>query len=317
MKLSVIIPTYNRKNVLIKCLNALFEQIYPKSNFEIIVIDDGSTDGTESVVKEIIKKLPVELRYFKQENRGPGAARNVGIKNAKGDIVLFIGDDIIATPTLLEEHMKWHKSNPEDNVAILGFVTWSPEIEITPFMKWLENGGPQFHFWQIQDKTEIDIQKYFYTSNISLKREFLLDNNLLFDEDFPYAAYEDIELGYRLKKVRMILKYNKNAISYHYHCTSVDDACQRMIKVGESAYIFSKKMGHEPKLISKPSVRKLLSKVKFTIFYLIAKFYEKRRVKERIFLYIMDYYRLMGNEAPIAASSAVKVAEAYGGKPNA
>ena len=244
LSLTIIIPTYNRKEILKKCLNALFIQTYSQSNFEIIVIDDGSTDGTEGVVKEIIKSAPVGLRYFKQANKGPAAARNAGIKNAQGDIVLLIGDDIIATKTLIEEHIKWHNSNPENNVSILGFVTWSPEIKVTPFMKWLENGGPQFCYYNLRHGQEVSWHR-FWTCNISLKRRFLIGNGL-FDEDFPYAAYEDSELGCRLQKKGLRLFYNKLAISYHYHYTSLDDACQRMIKVGESASIFSKKIGHKP-----------------------------------------------------------------------
>lgn len=292
--LSVIIPTYNRKEILKKCLNALFNQTYPKSDYEIIVIDDGSTDGTEELVKSIINGSPCVLRYFKQENKGPAVARNVGIENANGEIILFIGDDIIATSTLLEEHIKWHKNYPEDNVAVLGYVTWSPEIEITPFMKWLENGGPQFAYYKLRHGQKVPWNS-FWTCNISAKKRFLIENGL-FDEDFPSAAYEDSELGYRLHKKGLKLLFNKSAIAYHYHYTSLDDACQRMIKVGESAYMFSKKTGREPKLISKSPMRRFLSKVKFAVYYLIARFYEKRKVKEKIFLYIMDYCWFVGSE---------------------
>lgn len=292
--LSVIIPTYNRKEILKKCLNALFNQTYPKSDCEIIVIDDGSTDGTETTVREIMEKSPVGLKYFKQENKGPAAARNVGIKNANGKIILFIGDDIIATPTLLEEHANWHRRYPDDNVAVLGYVTWSPEIKITPFMKWLEDGGPQFNYYKIMDKIEVD-SGYFYTSNISLKRHFLIDGGL-FDEDFPYAAYEDTEIGYRLDKKGLKLLFNKYAIGYHHHFTTLKHACQRMIKVGESKQILMKKIGNQRKHFSKLLFRKFLSKIKFILYYFIAKFYEKKAIKPKIFGYVMDYCRFIGLE---------------------
>jgi len=294
MNLTVVIPTYNRKDILKKCLKALFNQTYPYSDYEIIVVDDGSTDGTEELVKSLLNSARCTLRYFKQEHKGPAAARNVGIRNAKGEIILFIGDDIIATPTLLEEHSKWHREYPDDNVAVLGYVTWSPEIEITPFMRWLENGGPQFHFWQIKDRIEVDAQNYFYTSNISLKRKFLLENNGFFDEEFPYAAFEDNELGYRLKKAGMILNYNKEAVGYHYQYTSLNDACRRMIKVGEARIILAKKIKEEQIYHPKPLFRKILSKIKFIFYYLIAKFYEKRGIRENIFRYVMEHYYLIG-----------------------
>ena len=293
MGLSVIISTCNREDILKKCLNALFEQTYPKSSYEIIVVDDGSTDGTENIVKEIIRKSPVKLRYFRQKNKGPAAARNIGIRNAKGKMILIIGDDIVSTPDLLKEHSIWHERYPDDNVAVLGYVTWSPEIEITPFMHWLENGGPQFSYYKLQNGYEVSWGN-FWTCNISLKRQFLVDNGL-FDEDFPYAAYEDSELGYRLYKKGLKLLFNKSGIAYHYHYISLDDACQRMIKVGESANIFSKKIQHETKLISNQPISKFLSKIKFAIYYLVARCYEKRRIKEKIFLYVMDYYWFIGN----------------------
>ena len=190
LSLTVVIPTYNRKNILKKCLNALFDQTYPQSDYEVIVVDDGSTDGTEEIVKFLINNSPCILRYFKQEHKGPAAARNLGIKNANGKIILFIGDDIIATPNLIVEHMKRHLTNPEVNIAILGYVTWSPELRITPFMRWLENGGPQFSYHELKDKEALG-HGYFYTCNISLKRHFLLTHGL-FDERCKYAAYEDL-----------------------------------------------------------------------------------------------------------------------------
>lgn len=119
-------------------------------------------------------------------------------------------------------------------------------------------------------------------------------NNSLFDEDFPYAAYEDSELGYRLHNKDLELLYNKSAIAYHYHYTSLDDACKRMIKVGESGLILAKKIGNEQKLFSKPLFRKILGRFKFIIYYALAKFYEKRAIKEEIFGYVIGYYGFIG-----------------------
>jgi len=207
--LTVIIPTYNRRDTLLKCLKALTHQSCSKECFEIILVDDGSTDGTDGAIHSWMDQKPCDVKYFQQENRGPAAARNVGIRNAKGQVLLFLGDDVIPNNNLLEEHMEWHKRFGADNSAMLGFVTWSPELEITPFMQWLENGGPQFSFRSIKDKNNVNGAVFFYTSNISVKRCFLLENDELFDEDFPYAAHEDSELGYRLSKKGLMLTYNE------------------------------------------------------------------------------------------------------------
>lgn len=239
-KLTVIIPTYNRKGILKKCLNALFNQAYPQSDYEIIVIDDGSTDGTEELVKSLRSDSSCVLRYFRQEHRGPAATRNVGIENANGKIILFIGDDIIATSTLLEEHSKWHRQYPDYNIAVLGYVTWAPEITVTPFMEWLEKGGGQFAYNEIARQTEVDF-KYFFSSNVSVKTKFLKDYDLFFDESFPYAAYEDLEFSYRLHLKGVKLFYNADAIGYHEHLTNFETSCQRMRLVGKSAVILASK----------------------------------------------------------------------------
>lgn len=245
MEISVVIPSYNRKDILVKCLNALFEQTYPKDNFEIIVIDDGSTDGTEVSINGAMEESPIELKYFKQENKGPAAARNKGIQNASNEIILFLGDDIISSPTLLEEHSRLHMQYPENNTAVLGYVTWADDICVTPFMKWLEHGGPQFAFNLI--KKNIADYRFFYTANISLKREFLLKNGM-FDEDFHYACYDDVELGYRLAKKGLKISYNKNAVGYHCHSTSLVEYEKRMFNTGKSLRLFLDK---HPELIKK------------------------------------------------------------------
>lgn len=236
--LSVVIPTYNRKDILEKCLQSLFNQTYSLSNCEIIVVDDGSTDTTNEVIKSVSNNSLCAVKYFTQEKKGPAAARNVGIRNAEGEIILLLGDDILASKHLLEEHMKFHESEGE-NVAILGHIQWSLKLRLTPFLKYLEDGNIQFAYSLIKDPNNLRYN-YFYASNTSLKKAFLLKNGL-FDEGFPYAAYEDTELGYRLQKKGLIIKYNKNAVAYHYHPINLNKYCERMRLVGISMVIISKK----------------------------------------------------------------------------
>jgi len=114
---SVIIPTYNRKEILERTLRTYSDQTYPKDKFEVIVIDDGSTDGTEHVVKSLVGGSNYKLRYFRQDNKGPAAARNLGINEAAGEIVLITGDDCIPDPKLIEEHVRYHDLNAGENVG--------------------------------------------------------------------------------------------------------------------------------------------------------------------------------------------------------
>ena len=276
--LTVIIPTYNRAEILQKCLKALVGQTYPVSGFEIVVVDDGSSDRTGEVSASFINEGVVDTKYFRQENKGPAAARNLGIKTAVGEVILFIGDDIIAAPDLLERHAAWHLKNTDFGAALLGYVTWDPALKTTPFMFWLENGGPQFGFNELEDGTEVGSCGFFYTCNISLKRRFLTEKGL-FDEEFPYAAYEDSELGYRLKAAGLKLFFDRKASALHHHDTSLEDACKRMIKVGESKKILNLKTGlpaYEPA----PSlIQRILKVFKISLYYPLAVFFEKRKVK--------------------------------------
>jgi glycosyltransferase involved in cell wall biosynthesis len=237
--LSVVIPTYNRCKTLQKALSAYLEQTALQAIAEILVVDDGSTDSTQAVVAALARESTIPIRCIGQENKGPAAARNAGISEASSELILFTDDDIIPGPTLVAEHLEWHKKFPELSTAVLGYVTWAPEIKPTPFMNWYASDGPLFAFAHIEGRTELDYI-YFYTCNLSLKTEFLRRNGT-FDEDFKVAAYEDIELGYRLDKAGMRLLYNAKALAYHQQYFSFDDACRRHEKAAAAAEVFGRK----------------------------------------------------------------------------
>jgi GT2 family glycosyltransferase len=218
-------------------------------------------------------------------------------------LILFIGDDIVAAADLLAEHVSRHRQYPQEHVGVLGFITWSPEIEISPFMRWLEN-GTQFGYPHLEGHSEADAEVFFLSSNISLKTDFLLRNGFFFDEEFPYAAFEDIELGGRLKRSGLILKYNKKALGYHYHPTSLAEACQRMIKVGASWCILAKKSGKAFEPPRRWGLWTFLRTIEFRIHLLAAKYYEKKAVKKTSFACVMNYYYRMGNAIGAKALAA-------------
>ena len=237
--LSVIIPTYNRKDLLAKALQGYLVQSSPQLIKELLVIDDGSTDGTESMVREFSPRAPFPIRYFRQPNQGPAAARNVGIREACSNLVLFSDSDIIPTSGLARQHLEWHKQNPQVTTAILGYVTWDPRVNPTPFMRWYGEGGPLFAFRQFRNEREISF-RFFYSCNLSLKTEFLRSGGQ-FDEDFKSAAYEDIELGYRLRKKGLQLLYNPAALAHHYQFFSFADACRKAEASAAARRIFEQK----------------------------------------------------------------------------
>lgn len=232
---TIIIPTHNRREILRKAIAGYQAQSALEKISELIVVDDGSTDSTSSVVAELSARSRVPIQYLRQENRGPAAARNAGIRAAAGAQILFTDDDIIPGPDLVAEHARWHSKFPDKETAVLGRVTWSPNLRLTPFMRWYGLEA-LFAYAEIEGKTEVTY-RHFYTCNISLKSDFLRRNGG-FDEDFKVAAWEDIELGFRLSKAGMSLMYNTAAIAYHEQMTSFRDACIRYRKSLAAAEIF-------------------------------------------------------------------------------
>jgi glycosyltransferase involved in cell wall biosynthesis len=236
--LSVIVPTYNREHVLAKALEGYLAQSSPRLIHELLVVDDGSTDGTESMVREFSRLSAFPIRYLRQPNQGPAAARNLGIREARSALVLFTDSDIIPERDLVEQHLEWHRKNSQITAAVLGYVTWPQELKATPFMRWYGE-RTLFGFDHLRNKQEASF-RFFYTCNLSLKAEFLRTCGQ-FDEEFKSAAYEDIELGYRLSKRGLQLFYNSAAIGYHHQFFSFEDACRKKLGNVFAAQLFSRK----------------------------------------------------------------------------
>jgi glycosyltransferase involved in cell wall biosynthesis len=236
--ITVIIPTYNRRKQLEKCLEALSQQTLAQDAFEVIVVNDGSTDDTRKFLDEAETQID-NLSALHQENAGQGNARNYALTRARGQIILFIGDDIYGAKDFLETHAEFHKRNPEPTFACLGLTLWDPNQSINPYMEWLVKGGPQFAYHKLKKGDEAEFW-FFYTSNISMKAKPLHMQS--FDPDFKGYGWEDIELGYRLQKEEgMRLVYIPQALAYHDHYMTEDFLKKRMRIIGSSAHIFQRK----------------------------------------------------------------------------
>ncbi|MEJ2745387.1 MAG: glycosyltransferase [bacterium] len=264
--ISVIIPTYNRKETLQKVLHAYGGQTLPHGRFETVVVDDGSTDGTEDVAAELKRSLP-NLRYFHQPHGGPAKSRNLGIEKASSGLILFTGDDCIPDKNLLDEHLRLHEAG--DAVAVLGHIDWHPELEITPFMRYI-NIDIQFSYPKIKETPENVPFGYFYTSNISIPRRYL-ERAGAFDTDFSEAVWEDVELGYRIWKSGVRIVYNPRAVTYHYHAVDVGDYIRRQIKAGRAAATLYRK---HPEMVDSLHVTKVASpEVRFRFYQALLDYY--------------------------------------------
>ncbi|MCW3066771.1 MAG: glycosyltransferase family 2 protein, partial [Solirubrobacterales bacterium] len=177
---------------------------------------------------------PLEARLLAGPAPGASAARNAGWRAATTDLVLFLGDDILASKRLLAEHLAFHERHREPELGALGHVRWARELQVTPFMRWLEH-GTQFDFHSIRGEAGWG---NFYTANVSLKRVMLERTGGFDEERFPFL-YEDTDLGYRLREHGFRLLYHRRAEGEHLHPTTLEDWQGRMgaIARAERAWI--------------------------------------------------------------------------------
>lgn len=198
--LSVVIATYNRGPILEKCLRALLDQTLAGDRYEIVLVDDGSTDDTPALVERLRTESPV-WTYHYQQNRGRSAARNVGIGLARGEIVVFIDSDVVVVPTFLETHLKLHEAHAGRKVFVQGLAVNTDRFEeplATPV------------------RASDFSAAYFATNNVSVPKAFL-EAVGGFDENFTEYGWEDLELGLRLKAHGVDIVRSREARGFHWH----------------------------------------------------------------------------------------------------
>ena len=232
--LSVVIPTYNRKEVLEETVRALARQTVPP--LEAIVVDDGSTDGTWELLLALRDELrgSLDLLPVRQENLKQGRARNNGVGRARGDLVLFLGDDTIPDPGCVAEHLAAREARPGP-CAVIGFTGWYREkMRVTPFLDFVNGQGPQFSFDLLADGQEVPFTT-LYTSNVSIPRDLL--GNEPFDHRFTSYGWEDCELGRRLSSAGLPIVYRRAASTRHVHPQTLAQFLARQAHVGRAVEV--------------------------------------------------------------------------------
>jgi len=205
---SIIIPTYNRKPILEKCLRALESQDYSDMDaikgYEVVVVDDGSTDETVPWLQTNHLDFP-HLVLFEQDHQGPAAARNLGVEKAIGDTVIFIDSDLVVTEVFLKSHAEALLAG----MAQLGsdrLFTYGRVINTCNFDQ------PTAEPFKVTDYSAA----YFATGNVAIARHWLIEAGL-FDVGFQLYGWEDLELGVRLKNLGLKLIKCPEAVGYHWH----------------------------------------------------------------------------------------------------
>lgn len=213
-KLSVVIPTFNRRDSLRLTLEGLTRQTFPRSHFEVLVVSDGSTDGTDAMLVEYARSAPYRLRPIFQANSGPSAARNHGIREAQFDVIVFLDDDVEPLPEFLERHAAHHCG--DDKVAVLGPMSPDPvRRREAVWIAW-EHAKLQDIYAFFRPGGEFTGRDagamHFYSGNASVRRRWLLAVDG-FNEAFK--RQEDVELADRLERecgVRFVFDFGADGL---------------------------------------------------------------------------------------------------------
>ncbi len=228
--ISVIIGCYNQKEALRRVLSGFALQTV--NDFEVIVVDSSSTDGTHDLLETW--KPHYAFQYRIQKNTGKTGARNAAAEMATAPYLLITDADMIPDPTLIETHLAAHTDSKvptcfEGSTWNMHVLAWPSEPEnLYPYIREKIRSGAKLG-WH-----------YFLTGNLSIPSDLFRQFGG-FDMDFQGYGWEDIEMGYRLSKAGVPLRYLPEAKNYHYHVVTDDDLIKREVKKGESAAVFLNK----------------------------------------------------------------------------
>lgn len=299
--ISVIIPTYNRLSSLKNTIRSLLRQSLPLTKFEVIVVDDGSSDGTEEWMRAYTGGL--NLIYIRHTtNRGTARTRNDGIKAAEHDIIVFLDDDIKADKDLLSTYLTVHTK--EEGVFI-GNVIYEKNPKERAVLRYLSTRGVH--------KGREDFRS-FITQNLSLKKRDAINAGLFCNSIPDFFQGEDIEFGYRLSLTGAKFIYIKDAVAFHSRTVSLNKVIKDARRFGKNIlpllvdkhpvfrdtfklYLIEQLdvLKESPSLsLKKLGTRFFLSRVVYRIIHSFTVLFNKFFVPSLFFDYLIFYNRIMG-----------------------
>jgi GT2 family glycosyltransferase len=219
-------------------ITALEQQAYPAEAYEVIVVSDGSTDGTDAYLETY--RGTMRLRWLPQVNKGPAAARNAGVQKAAGEYIVFVDDDVVPEPQLLEEHARSHHEAGRD-VVVLGPLLTPDGFEMSPWVRWEQEMLMKQYKAMLRGDWQASARQ-FYTGNASLRRSHIMAAGG-FDENFRRA--EDVELAYRLANNGLEFVFNIRAAGMHFADRSFRAWLDAAYTYGRNDVIFARDRNQE------------------------------------------------------------------------
>jgi glycosyltransferase involved in cell wall biosynthesis len=197
MRATIQLCTYNRAALLERVLDACFEQTVADDAYEVVVVNDGSTDDTRATLERARARARCRFTVVDQPNSGLAKGRNAGIARAGGERIAFIDDDVLVLPNFVEEHLRSGAAAPQAIVRG-GAIEVESVDELPPPV------------WRIGDYSG----NYFWTTNVSVPLETIRAIGG-FDESFSEYGWEDIDVGLRLRARGVKATFNPRALAYH------------------------------------------------------------------------------------------------------
>lgn len=214
--ISIIILNYNGKTLLMDCIDSLKKLDYPSSNYEIILVDNGSSDGS---IKYLEENYP-EVKIVQNEiNYGFAKGNNIGVKHAKGDYVAFLNNDMRVDPKWLKYLLQPILEN--DNVVCVGgkILSWdSNKLDYAGSFLTFDGHAMHENFRMKCDESMFNENKYIFFpcgGSMIVSKSIFIDAGG-FDEDY-FAYYEDVDFGWRLWIFGYDIMYAGKSIAYHKH----------------------------------------------------------------------------------------------------
>ena len=233
---SVIVPTFERQARLFRLLEALAAQSHPLADIEVIVVDDGSTDGTREGLRAAA--FPFELRSLSQAHAGPAAARNLGVAAARGDVVLFFDDDVVPAHDAVATHVAAHRAAP--NAVVIGPMLPPEGWRRPAWIRW-EEQKLLAQYDAMRRGLYPCTPRQLFTANASLPRERFIATGGF---DVTFVRAEDVELGYRLKAMGLAFVFEPAARVWHYPGRSFASWRTVPYRYGQADVAMSRDKGH-------------------------------------------------------------------------
>ena len=218
-------------------------QTLPFEAFEVILVDGENQGKPHPFILELLDSLnrktggQLKTRLINLDSVGRAGGRNHALARAAGPVTLLWADDFSPAPDTFRLHLEFHQKHPELSAVAVGPGVFPRDIPITPFMHWLEDSGSLFGVSFTTGESEVEKRQFFYGGNTSLKTELLRSVGPS-DERLPYHAFDDDELGMRLRAKKMQVYYLPEAIGYHYHQVGFEERQNAMRQLGQSLKIY-------------------------------------------------------------------------------